>query len=87
MDLNDNFVMRVVFDRTILMPIKCNTISNDPILLNTTAASILSISKECSNQDELVKKCMAIFEIVPNTNEEQGIRSFICMLCYKRIIC
>ena len=86
MKLNEAFVMRIVFDKTILMPIKSNLISNDPILLNATAASILSISKECCNMDELIKKCVLKFGVSQNTVEEQGIRSFICMLYNKGII-
>ena len=86
MKVNENFVIRSVFGKTILMPVKSNEISNDPILLNVTATSIVQIAKDCNDLEELVKRCLDTFEITPNTDKEQGIRSFIYMLYDKSII-
>ena len=86
MKLNDNFVMRTVYGKTVLMPVKNNTTSNDPILLNSTASTIIMLANECLDADELCNKSLDAFGISSNTPEGNQIQSFITMLIAKGII-
>lgn len=67
MTVNNNFVIRNIFDTVILFPIKRNRLSNDPIYINNVVYQILKNAPGVSSKEEL---CMVITELFNLTTEE-----------------
>ena len=77
MRLNENFVLREIYDVYLLIPIKKNSISNDVVSLNKTSALIF---KECSKFEdvhELVENLIRIFNVENDSSIEKELTLYI----------
>lgn len=64
MIVNDNFVIRNIFDTVILFPIRRNSLSNDPIYINNVIYQILKNAPNVSNKAELCAVIVKLFNLV-----------------------
>lgn len=64
MIVNDNFVIRNIFDTVILFPIRRNRLSNDPIYINNVIYQILKNTPNASNKAELCAVIVKLFNLV-----------------------
>lgn len=79
---SDKFVLRNVFGKAILMPIKKNIFSDSPVLLNKTAEVIWKLSSECDDAEELWLRSCEFFGIDQDSDTENAnsIKIFIMQL-------
>ena len=77
MTTNPAFILRNIFDKKILVPIKKNTIGDTPILLNNTAAEIWNKSNECANESELVNAISELFGLQSGSEDWLAVIEFI----------
>ena len=63
MIVNDNFVIRNIFDTVILFSIKTNSLSNDPIYINNVVYQILKNAPNVSNKAELCAVIVKLFNL------------------------
>lgn len=86
MKTNQNFVLREIYGKSILMPIRVNHVSNDPVFLNSTATMIWKNVESCMKKEDLVKKICEIFELSIGSAEEKAIQYFIDHLSKMELI-
>ena len=71
MIVNDNFVIRNIFDNIILFPIRRNSVSNDPIYINNVIYQILLNAPNVSNKAELCAVIIKLFNIVKKSDIDE----------------
>lgn len=86
MKKNDNFILRDIYGKKLLMPIRRNGVGDAPIVLNEVAAEIW-LRAGCSvNQDELLSKISKTYNLNKGSSEEQAVRIFIDQLLEMKLI-
>lgn len=78
--LSNDFVIRNVFGKTVLMPVCKNDFTNNPVLLNNTASVILKLSGSCNTTEELHEQCCSFFSIPEQSEDGVCILNFIHQL-------
>lgn len=63
MIVNDNFVIRNIFDTIILVPVKRNSLSNDPIYINNVIYQILENATTVKSKEELCTVIINLFNL------------------------
>lgn len=84
--LNSAFVLRHISDKYLLVPVRKNELTSNPMALNRTAASILLLSQSCESAVELYQKACEELSIPYDENIRSGILSFIHFLLERNII-
>jgi len=74
---NPAFVLRRIYGKSILMPIRRNSLGNDPILLNDVATTIWQSAETCPNQGALVNDISDLYGLAPDSAERDAVRAFI----------
>lgn len=77
---NDWYVVRTVYGKTILMPIRKNKFYDAPIVLNTTARAILDFAENCQTQKQLFELCCSHFQIAADSENGEGVYRFVQQL-------
>ncbi len=77
---NSAFILRNIYGRNILMPIRANSASSDPILLNDVAASIWVAASSETTAKDVLKKIMDSYGLCPNSPETIAVEEFIKQL-------
>lgn len=77
MKTNDSFVLRNIYGKNILMPVRTNSASNDPILLNDIAAHIWNIASDGLKIDEILKNIAHCYNLKPESSELIAVNNFI----------
>ena len=80
MKTNESFVLRNIYGKHILMPIRTNAASNDPILLNDTAVSIWESVPMCSKPEELLDVVGNLYGLGKNSAEMTAVEHFISQM-------
>jgi len=84
--LNNDFVIRKVYGKTVLMPIRKNNFTNNPVLLNSTAECIIQIAKECNSIEELFTQSCIYYHIKEKSDNGTAILDFIQQLQDCRVL-
>lgn len=74
---NEAFVLRKIYDKNILMPIRSNSASADPILLNDVAADIWETAKKKSDKNSVVLNISAMYGLKEETPEMEAVKDFL----------
>lgn len=77
MKTNDAFILRDIYGKYILMPIRLNETSSDPILLNEVAASIWNVVLVCNERRKIIENIMQIYDLKDNSTELIAVEQFI----------
>lgn len=77
---NDAFVMRDLYGRHILMPVRKNDASDDPIALNDVGADIWRNANGKVNAEELVGCIAAEYGLKDGSPEEMAVSDFVARL-------
>lgn len=77
MRLNENFVLRKIYDVYLLIPVKKNFISNDAVALNKTSALIFKECSKFNNIPELVENLTKLFEVDNRTTVETELELYV----------
>lgn len=86
MKRNNDLVLRKIYGEYILMPIRNNEASNDPISFNAVAATIWENAEKCDTLDDLTKKICELFNLINDSAEAVSIKSFIKQLIEMKLI-
>lgn len=77
MHTNKSFILRNIYGQNILMPIKSNNASNDPILLNDVAAFIWKEAATETTMDSTLQNVSDSYKLGPGSPEIMAVKMFI----------
>lgn len=77
MNVNQNFVLRHIYGKHILMPIRKNEISGDPILLNDVAACIWESVSRQADRETVIKEITEHYSLTEGSAEQLSIENFL----------
>lgn len=80
MQLNNSFVMRNIYGKHILMPIRRNNASNDPVLLNDVAYAIWKAVPNHAKKKDVLNQIAQEYGLEPNSAEFITVDSFISQM-------
>jgi len=80
MKCNPNFVLREIYGKSLLMPMRRNEIGDEPIHLNTVATMIWKKAEESSSPDELIKNISRLYGLPSDSAEQTAIKQFVDQL-------
>ena len=86
MEVNEHFVLREIYDTAILMPIRINDASNDPIFLNPVGAIIWKSIREEKSKEDLVHDVAKSFGLEQESAEATAVESFVKQLIEMHLI-
>ncbi len=86
MRTNPNLILREIYGKAILIPIRTNEASNDPIYMNEVAVSIWKAAEEVENSEELLKYLCEKYELKENSAEAMAVESFISELLETKLL-
>ena len=55
MEINSSFVLRNLYGKDLLIPVRRNQITRDPVLLNSTAKMVFELCRDASTVEELAR--------------------------------
>lgn len=79
-------ILREIYGKSILIPIRYNEASNDPIYLNDVAALIWKMAPVSEDLYELTKSICEIYELCADSVEAYSVEKFIMQLIENKII-
>lgn len=77
MKRNSNFVLRNIYGKKVLVPVRANEVGDDPILMNDVAAEIWSEADNADNVSELINNILKKYNLPHNSVEKQAIEDFV----------
>ena len=80
MKTNDAFILRNIYGKYILMPIRSNPTRNDPILLNEVAAAIWNAAMEGIEIKNLISNIAQAYNLLENSSELLAVKQFIVQM-------
>lgn len=83
---NPNFILREIYNKSLLIPIKYNDAGNDPIYLNEVAAVIWKLSSEAEDRENLLSLACQTYQLEESSAESASINSFINQLIESHLI-
>ncbi len=79
MKINDSFVIREIYGKTLLIPVTANDISKIPIYANKPAREIILSLLEFNNLDEVLNDLSKKYDLL-NENVYKDIENYIQLL-------
>ena len=79
MKINDSFVIREIYGKMLLIPVKANDISQVPICANEHANEIISSLLKFNNLDEVLNDLSKKYDL-SNENVYRDIKGYIQLL-------
>ena len=86
MKQNPNLILREIYGKNILMPIRYNKASNDPICFNEVAALIWKLSDEAKNPSDLLNLVCQSYNLESDSAESAAVEGFISQLMESKLI-
>lgn len=86
MKVNPKFVLRNIYGKNILMPVRKNNASDEPILLNDIAAEIWKEAEKSDSIDEIVGVITKEYNIQKNSQEEKAVKQFVNSLIEQNLL-
>ena len=86
MKTNPDLILREIYGKSILMPIRYNEASNNPVYLNDAAALIWKTAPTAKNLSELKKSICDIYGLSVDSAEACSVEKFIMQLMEKKLI-
>ena len=86
MKRNNNFVLRNIYGKKVLVPTKANEVGDDPILMNDVGAHIWCEAENADTVDGLVKNLLIQYGLQEDSIEQQAIKEFVQNLLDMKLI-
>lgn len=86
MKVNSDLILRNIYGKHILMPVRKNDASDDPVVLNDVAADIWLFAEQGMSFDEIVAAMARKYDLEKNSVEEASVRQFICLLTEQKLL-
>lgn len=86
MKTNSDLILREVYGKAILMPVRNNEASNDPIYLNDVAVQIWKATPNSENRNELWRAICNMYGLCENSAEAYSVEKFITQLLNDKLI-
>lgn len=86
MKRNSNFVLRNIYGKKVLVPVRVNEVGDDPILMNDVAAEIWSEADNADNVSELTNNILKKYNVPNDSVEKQAIEDFVQNLIAIKLI-
>lgn len=86
MKRNSNFVLRNIYGKKVLVPVRANEVGDDPILMNDVAAEIWSEADSADNVSELINNILKKYDLPNDSVEKQAIEDFVQNLIAIKLI-
>lgn len=86
MQVHSDFVLRKVYGKSLLMPVRYNDVSNDPIFLNSVASLIWELAAMGNSNGQIVDEIRKIYQLVPDSMEDIAVKNFIQELIDMKLI-
>lgn len=83
---NPDLILREIYGKNILMPIRYNEASNDPIYFNEIAALIWKLSDRAKNPTELLSFVCDAYDLKTDSAEAASVEGFIDQLIECKLI-
>ena len=83
---NPDLILREIYGKNILMPIRFNEASNDPIYFNEVGALIWKLSDEAKNVTELLNLVCETYNLKIDSAEAVAVEGFIDQLIESKLI-
>lgn len=83
---NPDLILREIYGKNILMPIRFNEASNDPIYFNEVGALIWKLSDEAQNLTELLDLVCEAYNLKMDSAEAASVEGFINQLIESKLI-
>ena len=74
---NTDFILREIFGKHILFPVRSNSISADPILLNDVAAYIWKLTNNGKSRHEVLKEVALHYSLKDASSEIIYVKKFL----------
>ena len=86
MKKNNNFVLRNIYGKKVLVPTKANEVGDDPILMNDVGAHIWCEAEKADSADDLVKNLLIQYGLQEDSIEQHAIKEFVQNLLDMKLI-
>ena len=86
MKRNSNFVLRNIYGKKVIVPVRVNEVGDDPILMNDVAAEIWSEADNADNVSELTNNILKKYNVPNDSVEKQAIEDFVQNLIAIKLI-
>lgn len=83
---NSDLILREIYGKNILMPIRYNEASNDPIYLNEVAALIWKLSDGAKDPHDLLSSVCHEYNLEKDSAEAAAVEGFINQLMENQLI-
>lgn len=83
---NPDLILREIYGKNILMPIRKNEVSNDPIYFNEVAALIWKLSDDMKDSNALFQSVCQIYNLKQDSTEAVVVEDFINQLLENKLI-
>lgn len=77
MRVHPDFVLRKIYGKSLLMPVRYNEASNDPIFLNSVAAMIWELAASGLEAPDIVIEIDKIYDLQADSMEEAAVKNFL----------
>ena len=86
MKTNTDLVLREIYGKAILMPIRTNMASNEPIYLNEVAVCIWKLAEKAENPKMLLRHVCEKYKLQEDSAEAMAVQNFILELIETRLL-
>lgn len=86
MQVHSDFVLRKVYGKSLLMPVRYNNVSNDPIFLNSVASLIWELAAMGNSKGQIVDEIRKIYQLASDSMEVIAVKNFIQELIDMKLI-
>lgn len=86
MKTNPDLILREIYGKAILMPIRYNEAINNPVYLNDVAALIWKMAPTSKNLYDLQKSICDIYGLYSDSAEAYSVEKFIIQLMENKLI-
>lgn len=86
MKQNPDLILREIYGKNILMPIRYNEASNDPIYFNEVAALIWKLSDRAKDSTDLLNAVCQSYNLETDSAEAASVEGFIDQLMESKLI-
>ena len=86
MNINENFVLRKIYGKSILIPVRKNEVGNEPIYLNGTGSVIWDLVYEGLSREEILAYFSNEYELKADSTEKMIINNFIDEMVEMKLI-
>lgn len=83
---NNCFVLRDIFNKKVLVPVKKNEVGTEPILLNDVGAEIWLSADNAKNFEDLLDIITVKYQLEKNSVEQVAVSNFISNLIDMKLI-